>query len=87
MQTATTKESQTAKILRLLKANGYLTNRELNRICFRYSARIFELRKEGHQIVPIHEEGSKWRFIYKYPEGEHIPFKAKLRLRSVRESV
>jgi len=58
------KETQTAHILRLLKQKGELTNYELNRICFRYAARIHELRKEGHRIVTVREEGSKRRYVY-----------------------
>lgn len=43
--------SQTSKILKLLKEKGSVTNIELNRICFRYSARILELRKDGYAIL------------------------------------
>lgn len=46
----TTKQSQTARILRLLRSSNYVTNVDLNKICFRYSARIHELRSEGWQI-------------------------------------
>lgn len=46
------KESQTARILRLFKKHGELTNRDLNKVCFRYGARIFELRREGHNGSP-----------------------------------
>jgi hypothetical protein len=59
------KLTQTAKILKLLKENGSATNLELNKLCFRYGARIFDLRKEGHDILSVHEKDSKWRFIYK----------------------
>lgn len=58
------KDTQSAKILRLLKANGVATNRELNRICFRYGARIHELRKEGHIIKSNHVKNSLWEFSY-----------------------
>jgi hypothetical protein len=60
-----TKESQAARILKLLKQHGELTNYDLNRICFRYSARIHELRREGHNIIRIHDHGSQWRYVYK----------------------
>jgi len=62
---ATTKISQTTKILRLLKEQGEATNVELNRICFRYGARIYELRREGHEILTVRESGGIFRFIYK----------------------
>lgn len=58
-------ESQTAKILKLLKKKGKLTNRQLNKICFRYAARLHELRKEGHIIVSNHVKEGLWEFVYK----------------------
>jgi len=58
------KESQTAKILKLFKANGKATNKELNRICFRYAARIHDLRKEGHIIKTNHIKDGLWEFVY-----------------------
>lgn len=69
-------ETQTAKILRLLKQRKQVTNYELSRICFRYSARILELRNEGHIIVSVHDRGTKWRFVYKGhvdDPQEHMP--------------
>lgn len=72
---ATTKETQAARILRLLKQHGYMTNYELNdRVGFRYGARI-------------HEQGSEWRFYFKYAEGERVPLTARLRLRSAKRGV
>lgn len=59
------KLSQTARILKLLKAQGEASNRELNKICFRYSARLKDLRGEGHDILSVKEKGGLWRFIYK----------------------
>jgi hypothetical protein len=58
------KESQTARILKMLKQQGELTNLELNKICFRYGARIYELRREGHKIVSVREKHGVWRFVY-----------------------
>lgn len=57
------KMSQTARILNLLKANGEATNGQLNKICFRYSARIADLRQEGWVIVSVKEKNGLWRFI------------------------
>jgi hypothetical protein len=57
--------SQTARILNLLKNQGKATNRELNVICFRYGARILDLRNEGHIIVSNHIKDGLWEFIYK----------------------
>lgn len=59
------KLSQTARILNLLKANGEATNAQLNKIAFRYSARLKDLRDEGHDILSIKEKDGLWRFVYK----------------------
>lgn len=57
--------SQTARILKLLQTEHGVTNHQLNRIAFRYSARIADLRNEGWDILSIHEKGSLWRFVLK----------------------
>lgn len=44
------KLSQKERILQLLRSSEHVTNRDLNEIAFRYSARISELRDEGHAI-------------------------------------
>ena len=62
------KLTQTAKILKLLKENGEATNYELAKICLRYSARLHDLRSEGHTIISEHVKGSKWRFVLKEEE-------------------
>ena len=57
--------SQKEKILKLLKergANG-ATNYELNDICFRYGARIKDLRDEGYDIKTVREGGSRFKFV------------------------
>lgn len=59
--------SKTAKILRLLKDKRVATNKELNLLAFRYSARIHELRREGHIIVSEHVGDGLWLYHY---EGE-----------------
>lgn len=46
--------SKIGRILRYLKLNGEATNRELNRISFRYGSCIHELRKEGW-IIRTHQ--------------------------------
>ena len=50
MATATRPMTQKERILARLQ-RGPATNRELNAIAFRYSARIAELRDGGHAIV------------------------------------
>lgn len=57
--------TQTGRILALLKRKGSVTNVELNRICFRYAARIHELRKEQHDILSIQEKPGVWRYFYR----------------------
>ena len=49
MTTATRPMTQKERILARLR-KGPASNRELNVIAFRYSARIAELRDEGHSI-------------------------------------
>ncbi|MDQ0825375.1 hypothetical protein QFZ60_001548 [Arthrobacter sp. B2I5] len=59
------KLSHTARILKVLKTEGQATNHQLNKICFRYGARIHELRAEGHDILSVKEKDGLWRFVYK----------------------
>ena len=65
--------SQAEKIIRLLrirKSKG-VTNIELNNgVCFRYGARIHELRKDGYDIRTKHIKGSKWLFWLEPSEEE-----------------
>lgn len=49
----------------MLKSEGTVTNRDLNKICFRYGARIHELRKEGHKIVTSRVKEGLFSFTYK----------------------
>lgn len=44
------KKNQKTRILEHLKANREVTNIDLNKICYRYGARINELRKDGWNI-------------------------------------
>ncbi|MGW5074017.1 helix-turn-helix domain-containing protein [Rhodococcus sp. NPDC004095] len=57
-QPARDKHSPTAQctiILKLLKSKGSVTNYELLRMGIpRYSARIYDLRDEGHKIVTVY---------------------------------
>jgi hypothetical protein len=57
--------SKIARVLRKLKEEGTVTNAELNKICFRYSAYIHLLRKEGHYITTRQVTSSGlYEFIY-----------------------
>lgn len=42
---------------------GSATNIELNAICYRYGARIFELKREGYPIVKEPEGAGVWRYM------------------------
>ncbi len=57
------KETQASKILRLLKTHPYVLNIDLNNICFRYSARILELRNEGHPIQKEYVKPGVFRYF------------------------
>ena len=60
---------QRQKIIDLLIERRELgvRNTELNAICFRYGARIFELRKLGHDIKTVKESDGLYRFVLKVP--------------------
>lgn len=60
-----TRESKTERVLKRLQKKKRVTNRELNKICFRYGSSIHELRKEGHNIktVRINNDGL-YEYIY-----------------------
>jgi hypothetical protein len=57
--------SQRQQILELLRerGSGGVTNAELNEVCFRYGARIFELRKAGHKIKTVGGPKGLFRFV------------------------
>ena len=58
------KLSQKERILARLR-KGPATNRELNDIAFRYSARLAELRDEGHAIAWRAVKGCPGLTIYR----------------------
>lgn len=51
--------NQKQRILHLLTEKDRVSNVELNRICFRYGARIMELRRAGFDIVSERDKVSK----------------------------
>jgi hypothetical protein len=63
--------NQSEKILALLeKAGDYgVTNVTLNRIAFRYGARLMELRKEGYLISTLYISPGLFRYVL-HKEGE-----------------
>lgn len=68
---STQKERILAALLR-----GPATNRELNSIAFRYSARIAELRAEGHDIrtyrLPGRADGLRIYALGPLPDAEEV---------------
>jgi hypothetical protein len=58
-------ESQTKRILDLFKKEKSVTNAQLNTICFRYGARIHELRNDGYIIVTNRLGKGLFSFHYK----------------------
>ena len=61
----TTRGSQKERILALLREAGHHggSNMRLNLVCFRYGARLHELRAEGHRIETIRISEQEFRFV------------------------
>lgn len=59
------RKSQTQRLLEAFKEKGELTTRDLMRIGTGCSSRVYELRKEGHQILALYEKPGMYRYIYK----------------------
>lgn len=59
------KPNQKDRILRVLKVarNRGVTNRALNRLCFRYASRLFELRRDGFEIKTVCVKPGLYRFV------------------------
>lgn len=66
----TVTDTKTKKILTLLKEKRTVTNFELNNICYRYAARIYELRADGYRIVSVHVKDGLWKFVFKGHEDD-----------------
>ena len=62
------KRTYKEKIFTKLKQGGWVSNRALNKVCFRYSARIHELREEGHVIEKKRAIHNPNLFYYKLSE-------------------
>jgi hypothetical protein len=52
------------RVLKFLQDRGTCTNVELNAVCFRYGARILELRAAGHDIRTGAKSGGVVRYDY-----------------------
>ena len=68
MTTATRPLTQKERILARLQ-RGPATNRDLNAIAFRYSARIAELRAEGHTIAWAPVKGRPGLTLYRLEDA------------------
>jgi hypothetical protein len=64
--------AQREQILAILQERGQegVRNTELNNVCFRYGARIHELRKAGHKIKTVNEARGLFRFVLERPAGQ-----------------
>lgn len=53
------------RVLARLLAAGHtgVLNTELNAICYRYGARVFELARDGYRIEKLHVSRGVWRYI------------------------
>jgi len=66
-----------AKILKELRKLGEFgaTSKQLNRICFRYGARLHEMRRDGHNIesfriyYPDGRFTGLWRYVLHNDDG------------------
>ena len=59
------KLTQTAKILKLLKENGEITNADMwDMRIQRGSERVRELKREGHKIVSVQNSKTLWTYVY-----------------------
>ena len=72
MPTATRPMTQKERILHRLQ-RGPATNRDLNAIAFRYSARIAELRDEGHAIAWRAVKGCPGLTLYRLENASCSP--------------
>lgn len=59
------RKSVQARMLRAFKEKGELTTRELITFGPGCSSRLFELRKDGHDIQAIYEKPGLYRYKYK----------------------
>ena len=65
--------TQKQRILHLLADSRRVSNAALNRICFRYGARIMELRRAGFEIVSERDkvkDGGLWWFRLVTPASQ-----------------
>lgn len=67
-----TKETHTAKIVKLLKTKGKVSNLELRKVTWRYAARVLDLKHEGHLIRSVHDKGPLWFYIYDGEQDEQV---------------
>jgi hypothetical protein len=57
MSEITRRASSRDRVLAVLQAKRIVTNVELNDVCFRYGARLKELRDQGYDIVTGEKKG------------------------------
>lgn len=68
------KQSQNDKILQFMRTHGSISQRDAVRFgCYRLSARIHDLKQEGHLILAerkafVNEDGKGWYASYRLVE-------------------
>jgi hypothetical protein len=65
MTESSRRENSRDQILALLQAQRIVTNLELNQVCFRYGARLKELRDQGYDIVTGEKRGGVVTYQYR----------------------
>lgn len=56
--------SKYMRVLNKLKADGRVSNWDLNKIAFRYGSIIFDLRKAGHNILTVCVDNQTGHYDY-----------------------
>jgi hypothetical protein len=58
--------NQKQKIIKLLKSQEWTHISELNKICFRYGARLYELRSDGYRFMKrkAPDGFEEWKLIH-----------------------
>jgi hypothetical protein len=65
MTEITRRASSRDRVLAVLQAKRIVTNVELNAICYRFGARILELRSQGYDIVTGEKRGGVVTYHFK----------------------
>lgn len=59
------RKSQSQRILELLKNNQHIYTYDLQKIAYKYSSRLDDLKKDGHRWLAEYEKPGVFRYTYK----------------------